>query len=74
MPHVSGFVNTLQLCRLNHRQSYPSYAWSVWSFPSSQPVPVLYCSNWVFCLLFSGFRKNGFEHLQKGVYIVMELI
>ena len=25
------------------------------------------------CLLFSGFRKNGFEHLQKGVYIVMEL-
>ena len=36
-------------------------------------MPVLYCSNWVFCLLFSGFRKNGFEHLQKGVYIVMEL-
>ena len=26
MPHVSGFVNNLQVCRLNHRQSYPSYA------------------------------------------------
>ena len=26
MPHVSGFVNNLQVCRLNRRQSYPSYA------------------------------------------------
>lgn len=43
MPHTSGFVNNLQVCKLNHKQSYPAY------FVISGVIPV--CTSFICCVL-----------------------